>query len=127
MMKKVLIFIVALLALCSYGANAVENEEYEVIFVLHSRTGKYLVEDTLFGNNIIYTEKKAVKYAASRIPERFVDNSEEYGVYIGYYSDKEPRHYAYYLRCYYDYLGVLKWKYGDVSKEIRKIIEEVNK
>ena len=59
MMKKVLIFIVALLALCSYGANAVENEEYEVIFVLHSRTGKYLVEDTLFGNNIIYTEKKS--------------------------------------------------------------------
>lgn len=80
-MKKVLLFLVALLALCSYSANAVENEEYEVIAVQHSRTEKWLVVDTLFSDDIIYTERKAVNYAASRIPNRFVDTSEEYIVY----------------------------------------------
>lgn len=82
-MKKVLIFLVALL--CSYSANAVENEEYEVIAVQHNRTEKWLVVDTLFSDDIIYTEQKAVNYAASRIPEKFVDTSEEYIVYNLYF------------------------------------------
>lgn len=114
-MKKVLIFIVALFALCSYSANAVENE-YEVIFVLHASTKKWVVNDTLFGNNIIYTEQKALDYAISRIPERFVDNSEEYFVYNGYYVDgKEPGHNVYWLKCYETTFSGFRWKYLDVS------------
>ena len=121
-MKKVLIFIVALLALCSYSANAIENEEYEVIIVLHDRTNKFVVNDTLFGYNIIYTEQKALNYAISRIPERFVDKSEEYYIYNGYHADEEePRHYFYWLKCYKDSYGRRKWNYFDVSDEAKRL------
>ena len=84
-MKKVLLFLVALLALCSYSANAVENEEYEVICVIHGRTNKWIDLDTLFSNNIIYTEREVIRYAESCIPERFRDTLEEYYVYNAYY------------------------------------------
>ena len=62
-MKKVLIFLVALLALCSCSRNAAENE-YEVIAVLHNRTNKWVVVDTL---DIIYTEREALNYAGCRV------------------------------------------------------------
>lgn len=115
-MKKVLIFIVALLALCSYSANAVENEEYEVIVVLHHRTKKWVVNDTLFGNNVIYTKQKALAYAISRIPERFVDTSEEFCVYTRYYvgEEKVVKHY-YWLK----YLGFC-WKHEDITDEFER-------
>lgn len=110
-MKKVLIFIVTLLALCSYSANAVENEEYEVIAVQHNRTEKWLVVDTLFSDDIIYTEQKAVNYAASRIPEKFVDTSEEYIVYNLYFVGEKKTKYVY--RLWYTGLGFYTkyWKY----------------
>ncbi len=97
-MKKVLIFLIALLG-CLYSVNAVENEEYEVIVVQHRRTKKWVVEDTLFGDDIRYTENKAVKYAAYRIPEKFVDRSEEYYIYNKYYDvgKKNMRVYRYKL------------------------------
>ena len=83
-MKKVLLFIVALLALYSCSRNAVETEnEYEVIAVLHNRTNKWIVVDTL---DIIYTEREALNYAGCRIPEKFADISEEFCVYTRYYD-----------------------------------------
>lgn len=118
-MKKVLLFLVALLG-CLYSANAVENEEYEVIYVIHGRTGKWLAVDTLFGNDIIYTENKAVDYAISRIPERFVDTSEIYYVYNGYHTDEKETHYYYSLKCYYDFFNTRRWKYVDHSDEFRR-------
>jgi len=101
-MKKVLIFLIALLG-CLYSVNAAENEnEYEVITVVHRRTKKCLVKDTLFSYSIIYTEDKAVKYASSRIPNRFVDTSEEYYIYNRYYKGKRKmRGYRYKLRYWY--------------------------
>lgn len=95
-MKKVLIFLVALLALCSCSRNAAETEnEYEVIVVRHNRTNKLVVVDTLFSNDIIYTEINALKYAAFRIPEKFVDISEEFCVYTKYYVGKKETHSSY--------------------------------
>ena len=95
-MKKVLIFIVALLALYSCSRNAAETEnEYEVIAVRHNRTNRWIVVDTLFSDDIIYTEINALKYAAFRIPERFVAISEEYCVYTRYYVGKKETHSSY--------------------------------
>lgn len=127
-MKKVLIFIVALISIVSYSANAMENEEYEVIAVLHVRSGKILVHDTLFGNSIIYTERKALNYAVSRIPEKFVDTSEKYLIYNRYHADEEePRHYFYWLKCKYkDFYGRPRWSYSDISDEALKSIKETN-
>lgn len=86
-MKKVLLFIVTLLALYSCSRNAAETEnEYEVIAVLHNRTNKWIVVDTLFNDGIIYTEREALNYAACRIPEKFVGISEEFCVYTRYYD-----------------------------------------
>ena len=96
-MKKVLIFLVALLAMCSYSANAIENEEYEVIAVQHDRTEKWLVVDTLFGDNIIYTERGAIAYADSCIPKKFRDTLERYYVYILYYLGEKKTKYVYKL------------------------------
>lgn len=99
-MKKVLIFIVALLALYSCSRNAAETEnEYEVIAVRHNRTNRWIVVDTLFSDDIIYTEINALKYAAFRIPEKFADISEEFCVYTRYYDyvDKKETHNLYKL------------------------------
>ena len=94
-MKKVLLFLVTLLALYSCSRNAAENE-YEVIAVLHNRTNKWVVVDTL---DIIYTEREALNYAGCRIPEKFVDISEEFCVYTRYYKGKRKvRHMRAHLR-----------------------------
>ena len=99
-MNKIIAFltcsIMTLLALCSCSRNAAENE-YEVIAVRHSRTEKWIVVDTLFGDDIIYTEQKAVNYASSRIPGKFVDISEEFCVYTKYYVGKKETHSSYKL------------------------------
>ena len=97
MIKKVLVFLVALG--CLYSVNAAENEkEYEVIVVQRGKTGECFARDTLFNDGIMRAERRVIRYVESRIPEEAVDTLEEYYVYNTYYLPEKTTESVYKLR-----------------------------
>lgn len=97
-MKKVLIFLVALLGCLYSSVNATENEkEYEVIVVKHGRTGEYFARDTLFNDGIMRAERRVIRYVESRIPEEAIDTLEEYYIYNTYYLPEKTTESVYRL------------------------------
>lgn len=108
MIKKVSVFLVALLG-GLYSVNAAENEkEYEVIVVQRGKTGECFARDTLFGNGIMHAERRVIRYVESRIPEEAVDTLEEYYVYNTYYLTEKATESVYRL-WYSSFDDGMKW------------------
>ena len=90
MIKKALIFLVALLG-CLYSVNATENEneiqeDVQTIEIEHLRSGKIIFRDTLYGTRVKYTKNKLRAYILLNIPEEFYDTSEIYFIKCEYYE-----------------------------------------
>lgn len=108
MIKKVLIFLIALLG-CLCSTSAAENEkEYEVIVVQRGKTGECFARDTLFNDGIMRAERRIIRYAESRIPKKFRDTLEKYYVYNTYYLTEKTTESVYRL-WYSSFDNGMRW------------------
>lgn len=108
MIKKVLIFLIALSG-CLCSTSAAENEkEYEVIVVQRGKTGECFARDTLFNDGIMRAERRIIRYAESRIPKKFRDTLEKYYVYNTYYLTEKTTESVYRL-WYSSFDNGMRW------------------